>query len=158
MEVELNKSGLKNLDPMAYWKYVMAVKRGKPCVVIFDIFPEELEYLAKKYPLVDFVIEAKDYDDIPKGQTCPNIIYRWRDNLSEKEWLNRWRWTDCLLCNENVLEYWIRAKLCGVKCVFDISDLNDFLENAHVLNSIERIENWEYAKSLLTHQKTCAIL
>lgn len=147
MEQNYIGSGL-NLNPILYWKYVMAIKRSYPCIVFFDIVPKQLETWAKKYPRISFIVEFSNYREFPNKYFSSNIIYRWRESLSDEEWLERWRWTDILLCDKEKLDYWLQANLCGVKCIFNEKDLN--LDEVQVLTSVERIENWENAKNLLT--------
>ena len=149
MEQKFGVNGLKSLDPMRFWKYVMAKKRQHPCVVIYGYLPEKLYLWAKENPMINFIVES---DTIPGGIPVfiPNITYRWMEGMSYDEWLERWNWTDYVLCDENVPEYWLQAQLCGVTPIFNEEDFAKVLEGMKVLDSVKRIENWETARTLLT--------
>lgn len=148
MAQESDESGLKNLDPMRFWKYVLAKKRQHPCVVIYSYVPEKLCEWAKDYPQVNFVLQS---DDIPSGQIIlmPNVMYQWKSGMTYDEWLERWRWTDILLCDEKEQAYWLQAQLCGVEPVFDEMVLEKKLKDIKVAESPARIDNWESARNYL---------
>lgn len=149
MEQKFGVSGLQSLDPMRFWKYVMVKKRESSCVVIYGYIPERLFVWAKENPQVKFIVES---DTIP-GEIpvfIPNVTYRWLTSMSYDEWLERWKWTDYVLCNEKVPEYWVQAQLCGVQPLFEEESLEATLKNIQPLELVKRIENWETAKDYLT--------
>lgn len=148
MEQKFGASGLRNLDPMYFWKYVMAKKREHPCVVIYNYKPEKLLIWAKEHPRVNFIVES---DKVPGGIDVfiHNTVYRWMEGMSYDEWLRRWNWTDYVLCDENDKEYWIQAQLCGVTPLFRDKDLEKVLNDIQPLDSVQRIDNWEQARNYL---------
>lgn len=143
------KNGL-NLNPMYFWPHVMGYQNRacskvviRHCVSVFKICE-----LAKEYTTVNFVLE--DYST-SASTTHPNILWRWTDRLTYEEWVRGWSTTDYLLCDEIDRNYWMQAQLCGVKIFFDLKTFEQELKTGlKILSSVERINNWESAKNLLT--------
>ena len=139
----------KNLDPMFFWKYVMPKSQHHiPKVVFVDYKIEnpELARLSNKHKNVDFVVETVGN---PGGQEVflQNVNYRWRDRTEYRQWLDSWKLTDYVIANKDDIELWIQPALCGVKILFDVEDLGDIVTP---IDTVGRIENWEWARTLLT--------
>lgn len=138
----------KNLDPMFFWKYVMPKSQHRiPKVVFldFDIDNPEIEKICSKYPEVYFIIEEGEYSR--KKDFLEIVNYRWRDRMEYWQWLESWKFTDYVIANKDDIELWIQPALCGVKILFDVEDLGDTVTP---IDTVGRIENWEWAKTLLT--------
>lgn len=131
-----------NLDPMYFWQFVMKGSEDRlPCVLIKGNIPEELTGVIKNHPYVSWIVE--DGEEVPN---LKNVLYRERKRQTDKGWLQGWSSIDYLVCDEEDNEYWMVAGLCGVKIIFEWDkDLE-----IKVLSKVERIENWELTRSLLT--------
>lgn len=146
--MEQKSQDWKNLDPMFFWKYVMPKSQHSvPKVVFldFDIDNSEIEKICSKYPEVNFVIEKEEYSR--KKGFLEIVNYRWRDRMEYWQWLDSWKFTDYVIVNKDDIELWIQPALCGVKILFDVEDLGDTVTP---IDTVGRIENWEWAKTLLT--------
>ena len=146
--MEQKSQDWKNLDPMFFWKYVMPkTNHNIPKVVFldFDIDNSEIEKICSKYPEVNFVIEKEEYSR--KKDFLEIVNYRWRDRMEYWQWLDSWKFTDYVIANKDDIEGWIQPALCGVKILFDVEDLGDTVAP---IDAVRRIENWEWAKTLLT--------
>lgn len=147
MEQECERNGFMSLDPMYYWKYVMKKgSRTRPEVRLIDaeVEVETIAKLAYYNPNIIFRVETENnLGGLPVHQE--NVHYVWRGIMSEKERLNALNNTDYVIYKDDNL-YGLEAELCGAERI-EISDVNEKLT---VLNSVERIENWEKAKKVLT--------
>ena len=146
--MEQKSQDWKNLDPMFFWKYVMPkTSHNIPKVVFldFDIDNSEIEKICSKYPEVNFVIEKEEYSR--KKDFLEIVNYRWRDRMEYWQWLDSWKFTDYVIANKDDIELWIQPALCGVKILFGVEDLGDTVAP---IDAVGRIENWEWAKTLLT--------
>ena len=148
MERKFDANGLQSLDPMRFWKYVMAKKRQHPAVVVFGRLPDHLKEWAKTYPQVNFIVEGDTIEE-EISVFIPNVTYRWHTGMNYEEWLERWNWVDYVLCDKNAPEYWLQAQLCGVSPIFNEKELLEILKEIQVLDSVKRIENWESARKSL---------
>lgn len=151
MEQGYEKNGL-NLDPMFFWQYVMAKgQRVRPRVAFIDLKLEKemVDNIADELPYVDFIIEEESVDNKVKSSK-ENVLYRWRDRIEYKNWLKTWTTVDYGVgSKENVLSK--QVALCGVKMFENVDDFLALGENIRVFNNVDRIENWESARKLLTN-------
>lgn len=152
MEQSLEKSGW-NLNPMFYWQYVMNKSaRVIPEVRFIDYPLDEVELIKIAYenPGIHFTVETEDN---PGGVLVHqnNVKYVWRKLLNPQERLKALGLTDYVICREDD-PLGLEAGLCGVevKHYKSIQGLSQDIENLKVLDSVERITNWEKTKSLLT--------
>ena len=139
----------KNLDSMFFWKYVMPKSsHNVPRVVFLDykIDITSLAKLANKHPEVSFLVES---EKVPGGKEVflKNVDYRWRERMEYWDWLKSWTTTDYVIVNEDDIEGWIQPALCGVKILFSEKDLP---KEIVPVGTVSRIENWEWARTLLT--------
>ena len=136
----------KNLNPMYYWQFVMKKKADRlPCVVIKGdptVSVVRLIQQYQNYPIHWIIEDGQEISEIK------NILYRDSSHLSYHEWVKNWSSVDFLICKESEKDYWMVALLCGVSVIFD-DNIQD-LPSIQVLSSVDRIENWEKAKNLLT--------
>ena len=138
-------SGL-NLNPMFFWPQVKRWhEKSFPIVVFYKSVPNDLERWANENKLAEFILE-----DCEVSFNLQNVISRWRDKAEYKSWVESWAKVDYLVCDKSEEEYWLQAGLCGVKVIFDLSDFENLLPTLPPLTKIERIENWENTKKLLT--------
>lgn len=141
---------LKNLDPMFYWKYVMKKgNRSYPEVrfIDFPINDGALAKLAHNNPEVVFRVESEDPPGgIPVFQS--NVHFVWRKMMTPKQRLEALNNTDYVVCKKNSV-YGFEAGLCGVRVLHSLDALKN-IDILRVLSSLERIENWEKTKELLT--------
>lgn len=142
---------LKNLNPMFYWQYVMPKSSHlipKVVFIDYEIEPAKLIILAKKYADVDFVIESQS---VPSGEVVAlnNVDYRWRDRIEYRHWLESWTSIDYVIAKKENLDSWIEPALCGVKILFSEDELP---ETINPFDSVSRIENWEWAREVLTKE------
>lgn len=137
MEQDYGKSGLKSLNPMHCWKYVMSSShRIVPAVLVMKK-PDNLKEIANSNPNVDFIV-LEYSDDVRETQ---NIIFTTRERYTLSEWYKKLGEVDYVLCSKNdPIKF--ECGLCGVSQIEKIGEI-------HVLNSVERIENWEKAKNSL---------
>ena len=144
MAMEQEYQDLKNLNPMFYWQFVMSKHLDRlPCVLIKGEPAEGvLEWIQSVKRPVDWIIEDGENTGLR------NVVYRERNRLTEREWLKGLTTIDFLLCNEKEKIYWMTASLCGVSSFFSLEEIEK--QEIRVLNNVERIENWEFAKNLLT--------
>lgn len=138
-----------SLDPMHYWDYVMKKgERTRPEIrlVDYDIEVEKLVKIAYNNPKYIFRVESENNPGmIPVYQE--NVHYVWRGILSEKERLRALNNTDYVIYKDGN-DRGLEAELCGAKRI----GLEEINENLTVLNSVERIENWEKARNVLTKE------
>jgi len=140
----------KSLDPMYFWPLVMRWKnRVCPRIVIKGNSEEEFLEQISKHPEMDFVIEDSESLVAPRFN---NLVYRWRNKMSYKSWVDEWARVDYLVCDENDKDYWMQAGLCGVKVFFSWEKFVEALNRGEilVLSKIDRIDQWEMTKNLLT--------
>lgn len=138
-------SGL-NLDPMFFWPQVMRWHEKVCPMVVFQGFtPPKLSEWSDKYKNVDFIVE--DGDEIINK---PNVSFRWRERMDYKSWVESWARTDYLVCDKNNKDYWLQASLCGTRALHTLEDFERMLPTLIPLAKIDRIDNWEKAKNLLT--------
>ena len=146
----LEKSGSTNLNPMFWWKYVMMDKaHSVPSFCVIGRMSESLIELAKTYPEFIFYLLQTDMDSgIPN---YGNIVVRWKYSLVEDKAKGEW-WSkiDYLLCSDKFEEDKLEAGLCGVKCLESGEDFVLKVVQGVPLTKVDRIENWEFTKNLLT--------
>lgn len=131
-----------NLDPMYFWQFVMKGSEDRlPCILIKGNVPEDLVEVIKNNPYVSWIVE--DGEEIPE---LKNVLFRDEKRLTEKERTRGWSSIDYIICDKNQPECWLVAGLCGVKVLFEWNDNTKI----KVLSKVERIENWEWARNLLT--------
>lgn len=131
-----------NLDPMYFWQFVMKGSEDRlSCVLIKGNIPENLVEVIEHNPYVSWIVE--DGEEVP---SLKNVLYRERKRLTDKEWVKGWSSIDYLVCDEEDAEYWMVAGLCGTSVKFGWNENIDI----KVLSKVERIENWEWARSVLT--------
>ena len=131
-----------NLDPMYFWQYVMKGSEDRlPCILIKGNVPENLVEVIKDNPYVNWIVE--DGEEVPE---LKSVLYREQKRLTTKSWLKGWSSIDYIICDKNQPECWLVAGLCGVKVLFEWD--NDL--KIKVQSKVERIENWEWSRNLLT--------
>ena len=131
-----------NLDPMYFWQFVMKGSEDRlPCILIKGNIPENLVEVIEHNSYVSWIVE--DGEEVP---SLKNVLYRERKRLTDKEWIKGWSSIDYLVCDEEDAEYWMIAGLCGTSVKFGWNVNIDI----KVLSKVERIENWEWARSVLT--------
>lgn len=133
---------------MFYWQWVMKNRGGRitPSVVLFDIDSEILVNMSEQYPTVDFLafnVETPNYFH-------SNILLLDRARKTQKQYLQILSDADYLYASDPRIRQ--EASLCGVKVFDNLDDLHAELRNPKVLQKVERIENWESAKNLLTRK------
>lgn len=147
MEQELNKNG-DRLDPMRFWRYVLRKDKRDvvPRIVIYQkkILNEAILTFIRRHPEYDFI-----FDDIPYFEAPQNVLFRFTNRIDYKFWVEHWNRVDFLLCDEEEDLYWKTAGLCGVRALHTPNSLLNI--DIHKLDSIERIDNWENVKNLLTN-------
>lgn len=146
MEQELKKNGYKDLNPMFFWQFVLNKHCSSvPTIAIYkpDLCNEDFFEFVEKNQQYDFVFDAFEYCDVPH-----NVLIRFLEKHEYKSWVRDWNRIDYLLCDEKEKRYWMSAGLCGVKVFHNVNDL--LKSNIHKLSSVERIDNWENTKNLLT--------
>lgn len=150
--MEQESQGLMSLNPMFFWQFVMPKSTHlipKVVCVDYKISREKLIALANKYRDVDFIIENK----CATGESSVilnNVGYRWRDRMEYRHWLESWTGIDYVIAQKENLEDWIQPALCGVKILFSEDELPEII---YPFDSVSRIENWEWAKEVLTKEK-----
>lgn len=140
----------KSLNPMFFWPRVMKWnERACPRVVIKGNTEEEFLEQIAKHQEIDFVIEDSDSVIAPR---LNNLVFRWSNKVSYKSWVDEWARVDYLICDENDKNYWVQAGLCGVKVFFRWEDFVKALDQGEilVLSKVDRIDQWESTKNLLT--------
>lgn len=150
MEQNLKKSGW-NLNPMFYWKYVMnKTSKTVPEIRFIDYPLDEVKLIKLAYenPTLNFTVETEEN---PGGLLVSqnNVKYVWRKILNSEERLKALSNTDYAVCkNDNPRG--LEAGLCGIKLFTSFEELKENITKLKVLNSVERIENWENTKNRLT--------
>ena len=135
----------KNLDPMFFWRFVMSKYSDRlPCVLIKgNPSPEVIDWMKRVKRPVNWIVE--DGGEIPGMK---NVLYRERNRYSDRDWLKSLSTTDYYIFDDENKDYWLPVALCGVKIIFDAKELSEL--EPEVLTTLDRIDNWERAKNLLT--------
>ena len=146
--MELEDQKFEELNPMFFWARVMKTwDKQCPEVVIKKACDDAILSIVKNNPNIDFVFE--DVQEIPDTK-IENVYFRRRDRMSYRQWVDSWERTDYLLCDEEDKNYWMQAGLCGVQVIYSLEELKQNLSEIHCLSKLERVENWEKYKKLLT--------
>ena len=149
MERKLEETGL-NLNPMFCWKYVLSSRFEKrvPLVITFNVSQSETETLALNFSNADYLA----FNPIPSGYIpiYDNVTFSDRKRKTDKEYLKMLSDTDYFYSRDK--RACLEASLCGVRAFNDFEKMaKAFFSNPpKVLTKVERIENWEQAKKLLT--------
>lgn len=149
---ELEKNGLKNLEPMDFWKNVIVKhKHYKPRVLLMlDSIRDNLAVveIAQKHSECDFMIETPEVENV--GWLGRNISYRVKNQYREDR--RNWANFDCVFGNEKDLD-WVKVGLSGADVVFGIDGLKEYLKRPRVLSSVERVENFDRIKNIVDKVK-----
>lgn len=158
MEQDSKKSGSsnENLNPMFYWKWVLKNRGGRitPRAITIDLDYNTIKQLVKNHPEVDFSVFDTDLEE--ESPLFRNVLFCERGRKTDTEYYTMLSEADYFYSNDNRLN--LEAGLCGVKSCSTIEELEANLQSARVLTKIERIENWESAKNLLTRKNSYVIL
>lgn len=146
MEQELKKTGYHDLNPMFFWHFVLNRHSSSiPIIVVYksSLCDEALMTFIRENQKYDFILDNFAHYDAPQ-----NVLFRYLERYEYKTWVRDWNKIDYLLCEEKEKRYWMSAGLCGVNVFHNVKDL--LRADIHKLSSLERIDNWEKTKNLLT--------
>lgn len=148
MEQNLEKDGLKNLDPMVYWRNVISGGGSlMPTVLaICDNFEEQKQLLKlSEKTKANFIIETTC--ELVLAALNLNFMSRSRDMYAGEERDKMWRKVDILFYDgDDPLEY-LPALLSGVTVVERVDQIPKAL--GELDGSLTRIDNYEKGKELL---------
>lgn len=144
MAQESDENGLKNLNVLRYWKYVLKNKTSTLSIVFArQVNPQVL-------------MQTTFYNVFFQDGVFPNedlAFYRGtvvsREQLENENGGEFWGKIDYLYCEkDDPLQN--LAMACGVTCITDEIEILSKIVNKVKPDSLSRVENFEKAKNLLT--------
>lgn len=150
MEQDYDENGLKNLNPSYFWQNVL-IKQEKslPTFLIKsnDNIDEILDIIKPFIKRNKVIIELRN-TEINIGYIF-GVTYRLEGQIEGNQRDKSWAGIDYLMDFTQNTEDMFKAGLSGVRILGSMEELKDNLENSKVLESIDRVTNFEAIKAVL---------
>ena len=150
MEQDYNNNGLKNLNPSYFWQNVL-IKQEKslPTFLIKsnDNIAEILDIVKPFTKRNKVIIELRN-TEVNIGYIL-GVTYRLEGQIEGNQRDKSWANIDYLMDFTDNLEDMLKAGLSGVRILGSVQELKDNLENSKVLESVDRVTNFEATKAVL---------
>ena len=141
MAQDLNENGLKNLDVIKYWKYVLKNKYPTITWVICKPLDPQILFQANMWQTY---IQIGVMDEMNLFQTT----YIMRESLTNENTGEFWSKVDFLYCEEDD-PLRLLASACGVTCISNEREMFETVLKKEKPTSIDRVNNFEKAKTYI---------
>ena len=147
MEQDSNESGLKNLNVLKYWKYVLK-RKTRNGLVTCVITKQNNNSLLREIPLWEKYIQLGTFEGGEPESMGPTTFIP-REILTDQNGGEFWSRVDYLYCDkQDDLQY--LAGACGVVCIFSKEELLNKAKGKTKPEPIDRVNAFENVKNLLT--------
>lgn len=148
MEQQSSEAGLRNLNPMFYWRNVMSGGNNIPYVLaVCDTTDEQLQILElANHTKANYMVENSG--DCPiVGSLQANFATRNKDLYTREERDQMWKKIDVLYYKGDDLMEILPAMLSGVSVVKTLKELENVISQP--FEPLTRINNFEKGKEIL---------
>ena len=145
MEQDSDESGLKSLNVIRYWQYVLKDKTHRNSLSCVIAKPIDNRTLALMGMWEKYIQLGAMSEQIMVGPTT----FMMRESLDNENSGEFWSKIDYLYCEkDDPMQY--LAGACGVTCITDSVEFFNVVQGMKKPQSIDRVEAFERVKNLLT--------